>query len=284
MPINPRSAARIAEFIAELAKNGVKTEHQTRSIYLCNGIKTSIRTTTKSDPKIWYDISEKVIQFVEYFIYQSTSKHHFFIFPSNFFNQQYEKLTASNRLGAKLFYIDPINKRFISQDERGIDVSKYYCSLLPGELRGAWQGIFLRQVASPSSRDAQALPKSPDRPAQLPQLPQEQIHGFEGALLDALSTRHERDPRLRASAISIHGLNCKACGFNFKATYGQHGEYFIEVHHKTALAKLNGSTQIDPESDLIVLCSNCHRMIHHNQNEPLSVEALQNLIKLAKAN
>ena len=36
-----------------------------------------------------------------------------------------------------------------------------------------------------------------------------------------ISRRRERDPRLRKKAIEIHGVNCKACGFNFGKSYGE---------------------------------------------------------------
>jgi hypothetical protein len=50
-----------------------------------------------------------------------------------------------------------------------------------------------------------------------------------------LRTR-ERDPKLRREAIAIHGLNCKACDFNFGDVYGEWGEGFIEIHHSTPIS------------------------------------------------
>jgi hypothetical protein len=58
MPVNPRSEARMAAFLGELAKNNVKASHRSRSVYRLNNKRVSVRTTTKPGPKYWYDISE----------------------------------------------------------------------------------------------------------------------------------------------------------------------------------------------------------------------------------
>ena len=52
-------------------------------------------------------------------------------------------------------------------------------------------------------------------------------------------------------------LVCEICGFNFEQRY-QLGP-FCEVHHKLPLAQ--GKRKTKP-SDLAIVCSNCHRMIH----------------------
>lgn len=90
-------------------------------------------------------------------------------------------------------------------------------------------------------------------------------------------TKYERDPKNRAAAIKIHGLKCAVCGFDFEKTYGEQGQGFIEVHHIKPLYTLDEVMVINPEMDLICLCSNCHRMIHRKRNQILSVEQLKEL-------
>jgi 5-methylcytosine-specific restriction protein A len=52
----------------------------------------------------------------------------------------------------------------------------------------------------------------------------------------------------------------KQCGFDFEARYGSVGAGFAEVHHLRPLSTTGAtSTRL---SDLAVLCSNCHRMVH----------------------
>ncbi|MGN4989909.1 HNH endonuclease [Aeromonas sp. 97A] len=56
-------------------------------------------------------------------------------------------------------------------------------------------------------------------------------------------------------------LICEVCHFDFHSFYGALGEDFCEVHHLKKLA--DAEKQVDTKiSDLAVICSNCHRMIH----------------------
>ena len=59
-------------------------------------------------------------------------------------------------------------------------------------------------------------------------------------------------------------LVCEACGFDFAERYGERGEDFIECHHVKALRDLKpgNTTRLD---DLVLLCSNCHSMVHARQ-------------------
>lgn len=101
---------------------------------------------------------------------------------------------------------------------------------------------------------------------------------FEGRRTERLSAFFERNPRLRAAAIVHHGHTCKACSFNFKEAYGEHGEGYIEVHHLVPISTLSEETAVDPATDMTVLCSNCHRMIHRSRSFPLSLEQLRQLV------
>ncbi len=95
------------------------------------------------------------------------------------------------------------------------------------------------------------------------------------------SIRRERDPKLRDVALKLHGFNCMACGFNFEKSYGKIGKEFIEVHHVVPLSEA-GKRETNPETDLVVLCSNCHSMVHrrHRSNGIcLSVDELKEHIR-----
>jgi 5-methylcytosine-specific restriction enzyme A len=102
--------------------------------------------------------------------------------------------------------------------------------------------------------------------------------GVEGGKTARLIAYFERNPALRTAAISIHGTSCKACGFNFKAMYGEHGENYIEVHHLVPISTLPEPSVISAKDDLTVLCSNCHRMIHRKRDAPLSLSELREVI------
>ncbi|HPS87279.1 MAG TPA: HNH endonuclease [Spirochaetota bacterium] len=104
----------------------------------------------------------------------------------------------------------------------------------------------------------------------------------EGDKKEKLISFYERNPSLRAKAIEIHGLSCQVCNFNFEESYGSLGENYIEVHHLTPMSSLVSEKEIDPEKDLAVLCSNCHRMIHRVRNNILSPDDLKNLLNKVK--
>ena len=93
------------------------------------------------------------------------------------------------------------------------------------------------------------------------------------------SPRYERDSRNRAAAIKIHGYTCAVCGFNFQEFYGELGKDFIEVHHIVPLASRDEEVVVNPETDLVCLCENCHRMIHRKKHAITTVEELRALIR-----
>lgn len=91
------------------------------------------------------------------------------------------------------------------------------------------------------------------------------------------TTRYERDESLRRAVIEIHGTECMACRFSFEAAYGQLGEGFIEVHHLKPISE-SGMVAVDARTDLVVLCSNCHSMIHRRKGRPLSLTELRGVL------
>ncbi|MBU8689490.1 EVE domain-containing protein [Priestia megaterium] len=107
----------------------------------------------------------------------------------------------------------------------------------------------------------------------------EEGNGIEGIKKSYHVNKYERDPKNRKKAIEIHGLNCYVCGFNFEEVYGERGRDFIEIHHIKPLSSLKEAVAINPKTDLVPLCANCHRMIHRRKNEVLTVEQLKALTK-----
>lgn len=107
-------------------------------------------------------------------------------------------------------------------------------------------------------------------------------HSKEGARKQYFTTRYERDPKKRAEALRIHGLSCAVCGMDFENVYGELGKGYIEVHHVKPLYCLEGESEVNPETDLVCLCSNCHSMIHHKKNYIMSVEELREIYQARK--
>lgn len=100
----------------------------------------------------------------------------------------------------------------------------------------------------------------------------------EGRKVQYYTTKYERSLKNRTDAIRIHGTTCMACGFDFEKVYGERGRGFIEVHHLKPLFSRNEEIVVNPETDLVCLCSNCHRMIHRNHDNILSIEELRDII------
>jgi predicted HNH restriction endonuclease len=109
-------------------------------------------------------------------------------------------------------------------------------------------------------------------------LEQEATTAMEGLPTTFLGKRYERNKSLRTKAIKYHGVVCFTCDFSFGEMYGEHGAGFIEVHHKIPLAQCNGETEVDFIEDLVPLCANCHRMIHRDPLNPLSVDRLREIV------
>lgn len=101
----------------------------------------------------------------------------------------------------------------------------------------------------------------------------------EGRVNRYYSNKYERDKKNREAAIKIHGLRCKACGFDFQEKYGDLGQGFIEIHHKVPLYSLGEEIFVNPYTDLVPVCSNCHRIIHRKKGFTYSIEELKIIIK-----
>lgn len=59
-------------------------------------------------------------------------------------------------------------------------------------------------------------------------------------------------------------LYCEVCGFDFEKTYGEIGSDFIEAHHTIPISEMSTDSETRIK-DLIMVCSNCHRMLHRKR-------------------
>lgn len=97
-----------------------------------------------------------------------------------------------------------------------------------------------------------------------------------------LHLRIERNSDISEKVKRVKGYICEACDFNFEKTYGQLGKLFIEAHHLQPISELEmGNTKLNIKTDFVVLCSNCHSMIHRLENSS-NLQALRNLIAINK--
>lgn len=100
----------------------------------------------------------------------------------------------------------------------------------------------------------------------------------EGKVLTRLHRSRERNRKIvkrkKDRILQKHGkLECECCGFNFKQTYGDRGDGFIECHHREAVSNYKKGQKTKLQ-DLALVCSNCHRIIHRKRPW-LTVEELK---------
>lgn len=87
--------------------------------------------------------------------------------------------------------------------------------------------------------------------------------------------KKKRDVLTRTGA-----LKCEVCEFDSEKVYGKHGREVCEVHHLTALHKADGVVKTEL-SDLAIVCSNCHRIIHRIDPMPSIAELASFVAKIA---
>jgi len=79
-------------------------------------------------------------------------------------------------------------------------------------------------------------------------------------------------------------LRCEICELSFVEIYPKSlGEDFIEVHHKTPLSQIESVVRTTLD-DLLLVCANCHRMIHRTKDCEQNLELLLNHFSTAKYN
>lgn len=100
----------------------------------------------------------------------------------------------------------------------------------------------------------------------------------EGAILQSVVLRRERNPRNRLLCVRIHGNCCKACRLKPGSVYGEAGS-IIEVHHLEPLANLSVPRTYDPQTHLVPLCPNCHRAVHTRRPVPYTLAELQSFME-----
>ncbi len=102
----------------------------------------------------------------------------------------------------------------------------------------------------------------------------------EGGRKKVFVNKYERKPEARETCVKLHGTICKVCGFDFEKVYGEIGKGFIHIHHIVPVSKMTAKYDVDPKTDLVPVCPNCHAMLHQkNGSEPYSIEEMKEIIE-----
>ena len=88
---------------------------------------------------------------------------------------------------------------------------------------------------------------------------------------------YERNSAARKACLEFNGYKCKICGFESEKVYGKGFEHLIHVHHIKPISEQGGEYPVNPKTDLIPVCPNCHMALHTKVNGScLSPEELKN--------
>ncbi len=110
----------------------------------------------------------------------------------------------------------------------------------------------------------------------------------EGKVVENRTVSRMRSSELRKMAIEYYSnkdgsIKCAICGFDFEKHYGVRGKGYIEIHHEVPLCSYTEDGKEELLKDAInkvkPLCANCHRMIHRDHNNQLSVDELKQIYK-----
>ena len=128
-----------------------------------------------------------------------------------------------------------------------------------------------------------AEPESPAREREDPgrSLPDEleQSAGLvEGARTQVWVNRYERSHEARKQCLEHHGYECICCGVLMADRYGALGRDYIHVHHLVPLGEIGEGYEVDPVTDLVPVCPNCHAMLHR-RSPPLTPDELRREIR-----
>ena len=99
----------------------------------------------------------------------------------------------------------------------------------------------------------------------------------EGGKMRVTVNKYERSKKAREECIEHWKALCAVCELEFINRYGEIGDGFIHVHHKTPISKIGKKYKINPINDLIPVCPNCHSMIH-KKNPPFTIEEVKKML------
>jgi 5-methylcytosine-specific restriction protein A len=105
---------------------------------------------------------------------------------------------------------------------------------------------------------------------------------WEGSSYEVLSTRYERKQVNRDICLRIRGIRCLCCNRSMEEEYGSVARDLIEVHHVTPASAMGSQCRVNPTTDLIPVCPNCHRVLHKS-DPPMLPEHLRATLESLRA-
>jgi len=85
---------------------------------------------------------------------------------------------------------------------------------------------------------------------------------IEGELETVTYENRSRNENARKKCIELNGSTCIICKSNLGDIYGEQFSDKIHIHHLNPVADYEGEVLVNPQTDLVPVCPNCHFIIH----------------------
>lgn len=108
----------------------------------------------------------------------------------------------------------------------------------------------------------------------------------EGVTRQVVVNAFERNPDARKKCIEYYRkcrngrTLCEVCETSLIDFYGPIASGFIHVHHLKPLSEIRENYVVNPRTDLVPVCPNCHAMLHRRE-PPYTVQELRDFIQEA---
>jgi predicted HNH restriction endonuclease len=104
------------------------------------------------------------------------------------------------------------------------------------------------------------------------------ISAWEGNRVEYRAYRRKRDHRLMQAARRAAKGICAVCEVDYSKILKGKGVRVLQVHHKHQLGQLD-TPRLNSSDDLVVVCANCHALIHMDSKKALPVKALKSMLR-----
>ncbi len=101
---------------------------------------------------------------------------------------------------------------------------------------------------------------------------------IEGIRSEYTATRTSRSRKLRDKAFALADGVCAVCQFDYGQVLGGDGVRVLQVHHKNPVSQNKGPT-VTNLNDLVVVCANCHLLLHLDTKKVLDVPKLRKMLR-----
>jgi hypothetical protein len=102
-------------------------------------------------------------------------------------------------------------------------------------------------------------------------------HPTEGVVNSTSCTKYSRSARNKKVCLDFYGYICAGCGLDPSRVYGETGRYIIHVHHLVPLSQMPAPGPVNPLTELVPLCPNCHNFVHKS-SPPLNLDELKSAL------